>query len=68
MEERRNQKTMVLLSPTERRALQAMSDRDGMSMSDTLRRLIRAEAYQRDLIPPTATKSGGNRQPVTLRT
>lgn len=51
MDERRNRKYMLLLTPSERAALQELSEQEGSSGADVLRRLLRKEAYSLGMLP-----------------
>ena len=46
MTERRTRQFMLALTPSERETLQRLSERDGSSAADVVRRLILAEARQ----------------------
>ena len=51
MTERRTRQFMVSMTPTERSILQRLSERDGSSGADVIRRLILSEARRQRLAP-----------------
>ena len=61
MQELKTKHFSFIMSPRERRALQNLSDLEEVSLATVLRRLIRAEARQRDAWPEGGTTANARR-------
>ena len=64
MAERRTRQFMVSMTPTERDILQRLSERDGSSGADVLRRLLLNEARRRRMAPQSP-RAGLRMAPAT---